>query len=62
MAAARTFDDKRARIRALASAPVNEARGELKKYLAEKNGYLVGEAAVVITLLATVSVGVHESP
>lgn len=48
MAAARTFDDKRARIHALASAPVNEARGELKKYLAEKNGYLVGEAAEAV--------------
>jgi hypothetical protein len=45
MAAARSFDEKRARIRALASAPANEARAELAKHLADKNGYLVGEAA-----------------
>jgi hypothetical protein len=45
MAAARSFDEKRARIRALTSAPVHEARADLKKYLADKNGYLVGEAA-----------------
>lgn len=48
MAAARSFDEKRARIRALASAPADEARAELKKYLADKNAYLVGEAAEAV--------------
>lgn len=45
MAAARSFDDKRALLRSLATAPENEARSELKKLLADKNGYLVGESA-----------------
>jgi HEAT repeat protein len=48
MAGARSFDDKRARILALGSAPANEARAELPKYLADKNGYLVGEAAEAV--------------
>lgn len=47
MAAARTFDDKRARLRELAHATENVARPELAKLLADKNGYLVGEAAEV---------------
>lgn len=47
MAAARSFDDKRARIQALASgaAKPEEARAELKKYLADKTTYLVTLAA-----------------
>jgi len=45
MAAARTFDQKRARLRDLATAPEGEARAELKKLLTDKNGYLVGESA-----------------
>ena len=45
MAAARTFDQKRARLRELATAPEGEARAELKKLLTDKNGYLVGESA-----------------
>lgn len=51
MAAARTFEDKRARLRALASAPPPDAEAELRKMLGEKNGYLVGEAAEVIKKL-----------
>jgi len=54
MAAARSFDEKRARIHALASASPNEARAELKKLLADKNGYLVGEAADVVKKLEIV--------
>ncbi len=45
MAAARSFDEKRARLRALPSVPEGEAREELKKLLADKQGYLVGESA-----------------
>ncbi len=47
MAAVRTFDEKRARLRELAHSPENVALPELKKLLADKNGYLVGEAAEV---------------
>lgn len=45
---ARTFDDKRARIAALASASPQEAAPELRRLLADKNGYLIGEAAKVV--------------
>jgi HEAT repeat protein len=41
------FDDKRARIAALAQAPPAAAVPELRRFLAERNGYLVGEAAAV---------------
>lgn len=45
MAAARSFDEKRARIRELAGGPAAAARAELKKYLGDRNAYLTGEAA-----------------
>lgn len=48
MPAPRSFDDKRAHIRALASAPEATAVAELRVMLADKNGYLVGEAAEVV--------------
>ena len=53
MAAARSFDDKRARIRELASGAASEAQAqvELRKLLADKNGYLVGEAAQAVKKL-----------
>jgi HEAT repeat protein len=44
---ASSFDDKRARIAALASAPAAAAIAGLRPFLAEKNAYLVGEAAAV---------------
>lgn len=44
---ASSFDDKRARIAALASAPAAAAVAGLRAFLAEKNGYLAGEAAAV---------------
>lgn len=49
MAARRTtsFDDKRALINSLASRSPVEAAPELRRLLADKNGYLVGEAARV---------------
>ncbi|MFT3770588.1 MAG: HEAT repeat domain-containing protein [Minicystis sp.] len=47
MATRRSFDDKRARIAELASAPEAVAAAELRKYLGDKNGYLCGEAAAV---------------
>lgn len=47
MANARSFDEKRARLRSLASAPEHVARAELKKLLGDKNGYLVGECGDV---------------
>jgi hypothetical protein len=48
VAAPRTFDEKRARLRALASAPADQAAAELKKLLADRNGYLVGETAEAV--------------
>lgn len=45
MAGARSFDDKRARIREIASMAPNQARIELKKLLGDKHAYIVGEAA-----------------
>jgi HEAT repeat protein len=39
------FDDKRARIAALASSPAAEATAELRRFLADRNAYLAGEAA-----------------
>ncbi|MFO0586007.1 MAG: hypothetical protein U0441_00640 [Polyangiaceae bacterium] len=45
MAKARTFDEKRARIREVDALDPNVARIELRKALSDKNGYLVGEAA-----------------
>lgn len=51
MAAARTFDDKRARLHQLSAMPANEAQAELKKLLTDRNGYLVGEAAEVVKKL-----------
>jgi HEAT repeat protein len=45
---ASSFDDKRARIAALASAPAAVATVELRGFLADKNGYLAGEAAAVV--------------
>src|SRR6185437_12636127 len=41
------FDDKRARIAALASSPPAVAAPELRRFLADKNGYIVGDAAAV---------------
>ena len=49
--AARTFDEKRERIREAGSLPPNQARSELKKALGDKNGYLVGDAADAIKRL-----------
>ncbi len=53
MAAARSFDDKRARIRELASGAASEAQAlvELRKLLADRSGYLVGEAAQAVKKL-----------
>lgn len=45
---ASSFDDKRARIAALASAPAAIAQAELRRFLGDKNGYLCGEAAAVV--------------
>lgn len=50
MVAPRSFDEKRARIKALAAAPTSAAP-ELRRFLADKNGYLVGEAAHVASEL-----------
>lgn len=44
---ASSFDDKRARIADLAKEPRAIALAELRRFLAEKNGYLAGEAANV---------------
>lgn len=56
MAAARSFDEKRARIQLLATgaAKPQEARAELKKYLADKVGYLVMQAADAVQKLELV--------
>jgi len=43
--APRSFDEKRARIAALRSAPTAEAEAELRHFLGDKNGYLCGDAA-----------------
>ena len=45
MSAPRSFDEKRARIRALVEESPAGAAGELRRFLSDKNGYLVGEAA-----------------
>jgi HEAT repeat protein len=45
---ASSFDDKRARIAALAEAPKANAAAELRRFLGDKNGYLCGEAARVV--------------
>jgi HEAT repeat protein len=52
VAAPRSFDDKRARIAALAAERPATAAAELRRFLADKNGYLVGEAAKVAAELA----------
>jgi len=44
---ASSFDDKRARIAALACSPKAIAAAELRRYLGDKNGYLCGQAAGV---------------
>lgn len=41
----RSFDEKRTRIAALATAPAAVAEGELRRFLGDKNGYLCGDAA-----------------
>jgi hypothetical protein len=41
----RPFDEKRARIRAIADEAPQGAAAELRRFLADKSGYLVGEAA-----------------
>lgn len=46
--APRSFDDKRARIGDLASAPAAVAEAELRRFLGDKSGYLCGEAARVV--------------
>jgi hypothetical protein len=51
MAGLRTFDDKRARIRAIAADAPPTAAAELRRFLADKNGYLVGEAADAVKQL-----------
>lgn len=48
---ASSFDDKRARIAALASSPAASVAAELRRYLGDKNGYLCGEAAGVVEKL-----------
>ncbi len=45
------FDDKRARIAALASSPPAAAMPELRRFLADRSGYLAGEAAEVVARL-----------
>ncbi|APR78788.1 Hypothetical protein A7982_04135 [Minicystis rosea] len=45
---ASSFDDKRARIAALASSPEAVVVAELRRFLGDKNGYLCGEAAAVV--------------
>lgn len=52
MAAARSFDEKRARIAAIASEAPSTAATELRRFLADKNAYLVGEAAQAANRLA----------
>lgn len=47
MPAPRSFDEKRARIAALAEAPPAQAAAELRRLVADRNGYLVGEAAAM---------------
>jgi HEAT repeat protein len=48
MSSARSFDEKRARIAALAGAQPQAATAELRRFLADRNGYFVGEAAQVV--------------
>jgi hypothetical protein len=43
--APRSFDEKRARIAALATAPPAVAEAELRRFLGDRNGYLCGDAA-----------------
>lgn len=45
MAGSRPFDEKRARIAAICAEAPATAAAELRRFLADKNGYLVGEAA-----------------
>ncbi len=45
------FDEKRARIAALASSPPAIAAPELRRFLADRNAYLAGEAAAVVSRL-----------
>jgi HEAT repeat protein len=45
------FDEKRAQIAALASAPPKAAAPELRRFLADKSGYLAGEAAEIAAKL-----------
>src|SRR6185437_7055306 len=45
------FDDKRARIASLASATPSVAAPELRRFLADKNGYIEGDAASVAARL-----------
>ncbi|WP_437587927.1 hypothetical protein [Sorangium sp. So ce1000] len=47
MPASRSFDEKRARIAALAEAAPAQAAAELRRFVADRNGYLVGEAAAI---------------
>ncbi|XXX74888.1 hypothetical protein WMF30_45265 [Sorangium sp. So ce134] len=51
MPAPRSFDEKRARVAALAEAPPAQAASELRRFLADKNGYLVSEAAAMASRL-----------
>ncbi|MEZ4293643.1 MAG: hypothetical protein R3B70_01610 [Polyangiaceae bacterium] len=45
MAALRSFDDKHARLRELSGETPERARAELPRFLGDKSGFLVGEAA-----------------
>ena len=47
MPVSRSFDEKRARIAALSEAPPAQAAAELRRFVADRNGYLVGEAAAM---------------
>jgi HEAT repeat protein len=57
VAAPRTFDDKRARIAALAEMEPSQALPELRRFLGDKNSYLVGEAAQVASKLGLRELG-----
>lgn len=51
MPAPRSFNEKRARIAALAEEPAAQAAAELRRFLGDRAGYLVGEAAQVASRL-----------
>jgi HEAT repeat protein len=53
----RSFDEKRARIAALVEAQPPQAEAALRRFIADKNGYLVGEAAQMASRLGLRELG-----